>query len=193
MKPYMLVGIIVTALIYVVLSCNENCAPTVTKCQLMGACGKCIMGNCSCCENCTKCLGEEYFDCCDCVGLCKHNNTHRPYHTKSTVMDIDSSIPSLFDALTGFANNPKLRISVQQMPVEEEFYRPKGVEFAELSNRTCVVTFFDDCLSQEKCERACSTMGASRARWFHNACCECMGHTCESYGKNYPHCRECGV
>ncbi|XP_033118547.1 twisted gastrulation protein homolog 1-A-like [Anneissia japonica] len=191
MKPYMFVGVLAIALVYVVLSCNEHCAPIVTKCQLIGACGKCLMGNCSCCANCTKCLGGEYFDCCDCVGLCKQNNTHRPYHTKSTVMDVEVPIPSLFDAI--IESSQDLRISVHTLPVEEEFYKPKDVELESWSNKTCVVAFLDECLSQSKCENACISMGASRIRWFHNACCECMGYTCESYGKNYPHCRDCDI
>ena len=55
----------------------------------------------------------------------------------------------------------------------------------------CVVVYMDECLSLDKCELACSSMGATRLRWFHDSCCQCIGHTCMSYGKPVSECKVC--
>ena len=57
----------------------------------------------------------------------------------------------------------------------------------------CVVAYMDDCTSLGKCENTCRSMGAARQRWFHNGCCECVGSSCLSYGKNEPQCKECPI
>ncbi|PIK35091.1 hypothetical protein BSL78_28089 [Apostichopus japonicus] len=55
----------------------------------------------------------------------------------------------------------------------------------------CSLIFHDQCTALEKCRRFCSSVGASRYRWFHTACCECIGDTCISYGVNESLCRDC--
>ncbi|XP_071478076.1 twisted gastrulation protein homolog 1-B-like [Diadema antillarum] len=55
----------------------------------------------------------------------------------------------------------------------------------------CVVAYVNACLGLEKCVNACLHMGASRYRWFHTGCCECIGHTCLSFGKNKALCSDC--
>lgn len=34
-------------------------------------------------------------------------------------------------------------------------------------------------------------MGCCCFRWFHDGCCECVGHTCINYGINESRCLEC--
>ncbi|XP_066870736.1 twisted gastrulation protein homolog 1 isoform X4 [Kogia breviceps] len=34
----------------------------------------------------------------------------------------------------------------------------------------CTVVYFDDCMSIHQCKISCESMGASKYRWFHNAC-----------------------
>ncbi|XP_045478215.1 twisted gastrulation protein homolog 1-A-like isoform X2 [Harmonia axyridis] len=55
----------------------------------------------------------------------------------------------------------------------------------------CTVAFMSQCLSNAKCKSTCITMGASGYRWFHDACCECIGENCINYGINESRCKEC--
>lgn len=55
----------------------------------------------------------------------------------------------------------------------------------------CTVAYVKICLGLEKCVDACHHMGAAKYRWFHTGCCECIGRSCLSYGKNKALCSEC--
>nr|KAF6472819.1 twisted gastrulation BMP signaling modulator 1 [Molossus molossus] len=55
----------------------------------------------------------------------------------------------------------------------------------------CTVVYFDDCMSIHQCKISCESMGASKYRWFHNACCECIGPECIDYGSKTVKCMNC--
>lgn len=202
-------------LVYLATGCNENfCASDVSKCQLLGACS-CSLSNCSCCANCTRCLGDLWADCCTCMGLCPaRNNSHKGGSAVSTVANL-MPLTSLFDALTEMdvMPDPRLKWKVLRIPHTEEDInhlkpaadRTNGKksetdtgtmttatpETIEEEEGECVVVYMDECLSLGKCEDACSSMGATRQRWFHDGCCECVGHTCMAYGKPISQCKRC--
>ncbi|XP_072013736.1 twisted gastrulation protein homolog 1-A-like [Amphiura filiformis] len=205
-------------LFYLVTACNEHvCASDVSKCQLLGSCS-CDMKNCSCCGNCTRCLGGLWSECCSCMGLCpRRNHSNQGSSKHSTVANL-MQIPSLFDALTETDNiiDPRIKWNVFRITHEEEdvkHYRPAspavdkysgkktGIDTVDAANSTvaeddvdeaaCVIVYMDECLSLDKCELACTSMGATRQRWFHDGCCECVGHTCMAYGKPVSQCKRC--
>ncbi|KAH0617169.1 hypothetical protein JD844_028909 [Phrynosoma platyrhinos] len=65
----------------------------------------------------------------------------------------------------------------------EELHEPIPSLFRALTEeRMCTVVYFDDCMSIHQCKISCESMGASKYRWFHNACCECIGPECIDYG-----------
>ena len=55
----------------------------------------------------------------------------------------------------------------------------------------CKVAFYNTCISKEDCISSCSSMGASKYRWFRNGCCQCIGSRCHDYGELSPLCKEC--
>ena len=55
----------------------------------------------------------------------------------------------------------------------------------------CTVVYFDDCVSIRQCKQYCESMGGSKYRWFHNACCECIGPECLDYGSKTVKCMNC--
>lgn len=59
------------------------------------------------------------------------------------------------------------------------------------SEHMCTVVYFDDCMSIHQCKISCESMGASKYRWFHNACCECIGPECIDYGSKTVKCMNC--
>uniref|UniRef100_A0A7M4FX37 Twisted gastrulation BMP signaling modulator 1 n=1 Tax=Crocodylus porosus TaxID=8502 RepID=A0A7M4FX37_CROPO len=60
-----------------------------------------------------------------------------------------------------------------------------------LREHMCTVVYFDDCMSIHQCKISCESMGASKYRWFHNACCECIGPECIDYGSKTVKCMNC--
>lgn len=48
-----------------------------------------------------------------------------------------------------------------------------------------------DCMSWNKCNAVCQSMGSTSYRWFHDGCCECIGHMCINYGINESRCPRC--
>ncbi|NP_001158407.1 twisted gastrulation precursor [Saccoglossus kowalevskii] len=187
--------------IYLVHACNEAmCASDVSKCQLMESCS-CNFKNHSCSQNCSRCLGPLYTECCDCVGMCKPRNfSHKPYAAKSIVEDLrEEAIPSLFDALTedGYIDYDSQWSVVKFTHLVETLYsfKPPNKDEDKALNKTlgkeCTVVYLHECISMDKCSLACQSMGASAYRWFHSKCCECIGHMCLSYGKNEPMCKAC--
>ncbi|CAB1326911.1 unnamed protein product, partial [Coregonus sp. 'balchen'] len=55
----------------------------------------------------------------------------------------------------------------------------------------CTVVYFDDCVSIRQCKLYCESMGGSKYRWFHNACCQCIGPECLDYGSKAVKCMNC--
>lgn len=55
----------------------------------------------------------------------------------------------------------------------------------------CTVVYFDDCVSIRQCKQYCESMGGSKYRWFHNACCQCIGPECVDYGSKAVKCMNC--
>ena len=56
----------------------------------------------------------------------------------------------------------------------------------------CTIIYLAKCMSMHNCRINCGMMGASTFRWFHNACCQCIG-PCElyPYGNDRAMCRQC--
>ncbi|KAG8140993.1 hypothetical protein E2320_003608 [Naja naja] len=42
-----------------------------------------------------------------------------------------------------------------------------------------------------RCRAACQSVGAWRYRWFHSACCQCLGPDCQGYGGAHANCSNC--
>ncbi|XP_015262087.1 PREDICTED: twisted gastrulation protein homolog 1 isoform X2 [Gekko japonicus] len=197
------------------MCCNKAlCASDVSKCLIQELC-QCRPGegNCSCCKECMLCLGALWDECCDCVGMCNPRNySDTPPTSKSTVEELHEPIPSLFRALT--EGDTQLNWNIVSFPVTEELSHHENlVSFLETVNhpqhqnvsvpnnnvhiysndkeRMCTVVYFDDCMSVHQCKISCESMGASKYRWFHNACCECIGPECIDYGSKTVRCMNC--
>uniref|UniRef100_A0ACB8FDG2 Twisted gastrulation protein 1 n=1 Tax=Sphaerodactylus townsendi TaxID=933632 RepID=A0ACB8FDG2_9SAUR len=148
------------------------------------------------------------------VGMCNPRNySDTPPTSKSTVEELHEPIPSLFRALT--EGDTQLNWNIVSFPVTEELSHHENlVSFLETVNhpqhqnvsvpnnnvhisysndkeRMCTVVYFDDCLSVHQCKISCESMGASKYRWFHNACCECIGPECIDYGSKTVRCMNC--
>ncbi|XP_017461713.1 PREDICTED: twisted gastrulation protein homolog 1-A-like, partial [Rhagoletis zephyria] len=56
----------------------------------------------------------------------------------------------------------------------------------------CTVVYLAQCMAMNKCKQNCNSMGASAFRWFHNACCECIGE-CDAapFGDEEAKCEFC--
>ena len=65
------------------------------------------------------------------------------------------------------------------------------IPLKDLITVNCTVAYMSQCMSWNKCKASCISMGASSYRWFHDGCCECVGHTCINYGINESRCLEC--
>lgn len=63
--------------------------------------------------------------------------------------------------------------------------------FVLISENMCTVVYFDDCVSIRQCKLYCESMGGSKYRWFHNACCQCIGPECVDYGSKAVKCMNC--
>ncbi|XP_056148633.1 twisted gastrulation protein homolog 1-A [Lampris incognitus] len=194
--------------------CNKAlCASDVSKCLIQELC-QCRPsdGNCSCCKECMLCLGTLWEECCDCVGMCNPKNySDSPATSKSTVEELHRPIPSLFRALT--EGDAPINMMVVSFPVAEELSHHENlVSFLEtLDNQhqnvslpgnsihasydtqdnMCTVVYFDDCVSIRQCKLYCESMGGSKYRWFHNACCQCIGPECLDYGSKAVKCMNC--
>ncbi|KAB5535733.1 hypothetical protein PHYPO_G00121370 [Pangasianodon hypophthalmus] len=197
----------------IISACNKAlCASDVSKCLLQSLC-QCrpSEGNCSCCKECMLCLSTLWEECCDCVGMCNPRNySETPPTSKSTVEDLHAPIPSLFRALTD--GDTPINMMVVSFPVAEELSHHENlVSFLESleqehqnvslpgtsihdtydKDNLCTVVYFDECLSIRQCKQYCESMGASKYRWFHNACCECIGPECVDYGSKAVKCMNC--
>ncbi|KAG2458135.1 TWSG1 protein, partial [Polypterus senegalus] len=154
---------------------------------------------------------------CGPVCMCHPKNyTDTPPTSKSTVEDLKDSVPSLFKALTE-GDESLANWSIVSFPVSEErSHHENLVSFLETleesqhkdvslsgnrirsgynpdKDRMCTVVYFDDCMSMHQCKMSCQSMGSSKYRWFHNACCECIGPECTDYGSKSVKCVNCMV
>ncbi|MEE6464477.1 hypothetical protein FKM82_006270, partial [Ascaphus truei] len=148
------------------------------------------------------------------IGMCNPRNySDTPPTSKSTVEELHEPIPSLFRALT--EGDTQLNWNIVSFPVVEELSHHENlVSFLETVNQPqhqnvshpqtgvhvshssekehmCTVVYFDDCMSIHQCKVSCESMGASKYRWFHNACCECIGPECIDYGSKTVKCMNC--
>ncbi|XP_066485155.1 twisted gastrulation protein homolog 1-like [Tiliqua scincoides] len=192
--------------------CNKAlCASDVSKCLLQEVCQcEANPAGCPCCQECAFCLGNLWESCCECVGLCDEQLTLAPRPAlRSSMHDLMSPVPSLFRALMAISDNdPPMGWSILTLPVEEELRQNHangghlllgphtGLAFPNVKelNATvppCQAIFFNECLSMSRCRTACQSVGAWRYRWFHNACCQCLGPDCQGYGGAQAQCSRC--
>lgn len=62
----------------------------------------------------------------------------------------------------------------------------------QILNVNCTIAFLSQCMAFNKCKENCQMMGASAYRWFHNACCQCIGPCAPApYGEEHPRCDLC--
>ncbi|KAK3085411.1 hypothetical protein FSP39_002919, partial [Pinctada imbricata] len=209
--PLYYVGIVTLfCVLHTVESCNESvCASIVSKCMLIKACN-CDMAdikNCACCKDCQKCLSKLYTECCSCIGLCKVPNAEENLLNTSSVEDLTDPLPDLFNVLTEEPDFEERWVSFSYPYHQDALIFKPDHGMLDLSSgsrdidrlddvtdpeQNCTVAFMSQCLSLRKCKVACQSMGAARYRWFHDhGCCQCIGSTCISYGKNSPHCLKC--
>ncbi|XP_057374901.1 twisted gastrulation protein homolog 1-A-like [Daphnia carinata] len=188
-----------------VQGCNEAvCASIVSKCMLTQSC-KCELRNCTCCKECFSCLDYLYAECCSCVEMCpKPNNTVSELSRKSHVEDLTEPTPDLFSALTDDRDTLQRWLTFT-FPVDLDItiFKPKEIKYKTINSEqeviplkdlitvNCTVAYMSQCMSWNKCKASCISMGASSYRWFHDGCCECVGHTCINYGINESRCLEC--
>jgi len=189
--------------------CNEAvCGSIVSKCMLLQSCKCDLLPNCSCCKKCFECLGYLYSECCSCVDMCpKPNIAKHNISQKSHVEDLPStSSHTLFQALTKETDYNN-RWSIVTFPIDlpTAAYKPtsKKVVVADATKLqstlpndsivtvNCTVAYIAQCMSWNKCKAACTSMGASSYRWFHDGCCECVGQECINYGINQSRCTDC--
>ncbi|KAF2364746.1 Twisted gastrulation (Tsg) protein [Trinorchestia longiramus] len=185
------------------------CASVVSKCALTESC-KCEINRtaseCSCCHNCTACLGVHYERCCPCVGLCDPTNSLSLVR-ESQVGDIAEPIDTLFRAIASAPDEYNIW-TYYTFPIDvtlEEHARkiqrsvkielvPQEVGAPISGGRTqvnCTVMYHSQCLSVTKCHDYCSRRGAASYRYFFDGCCECVGLFCLNYGLNESKCAEC--
>jgi len=189
-------------------SCSEDvCGSRVSWCVLSNSCN-CSMtphdlklNNCTCCKDCFQCLGELFPDCCACVGLC------RPTESTSTSASQRSSVAvlkpaedqvSLFEMITTDPLPSDSKWTVKTYPAFDiSFYDEFNISTHKVDGAptlfglNCTVAFMKQCLSLDKCDKVCTSMGASWYRWFHTGCCECVGRTCINFGWLEGLCQEC--
>lgn len=203
---------IVIFLVHITVACNEAvCASIVSKCMLLQSCKCDLHPDCTCCKKCFECLDYLYSECCSCVEMCpKPNETIHELSKKSHVEDLSEHIPQLFQALTT-ESDPQSRWAIFTFPVDisSAVFAPakKGapasamvdsnnvkidlVKEAGLVTVNCTVAYMSQCMSWNKCKASCTSMGANSYRWFHDGCCQCVGHQCINYGINESRCSDC--
>ena len=87
---------------------SKACVARVSFCIIMKDCQRCRPRapgqKCDCCEDCFRCLGNLWRKCCDCIGLCSYfsppNTTGKPQEIPSSFGDLDTSLPTLFEAMS---------------------------------------------------------------------------------------------
>ncbi|XP_065172587.1 twisted gastrulation protein homolog 1-A-like [Atheta coriaria] len=194
--------------IHITSACNEAvCAAIVSKCLLTQSCKCDFQKDCSCCKECSLCLSVLYDECCSCVGMCPApNDTMSPLGKQSQVEDLEDKHESLFKSLTETEDHDErwttytfpVDLPLAYAPKNDMKYQMQSAEQEVINNKinitsthNCTVAFASKCLGYAKCKRTCVSMGASSMRWFHDACCECVGKYCINYGINENRCRKC--
>lgn len=185
------------------IACNEAvCASVVSKCMLTQSC-KCDLKNCSCCKECFNCLGNLYDECCSCVDMCPKRKDDDSLSTKSHVENFQEPFPELFRQLTVEADPiGRWQVYTMRNTIDEDNYLHKQEKHLKLHNHNeqevdpqkamnCTVAYLPQCMPWKKCRQSCLSMGASKYRWFHDGCCECVGENCMGYGSDQSLCTEC--
>ena len=109
--------------------------------------------------------------------------------SKSMVGEIANPTPQLWDALMEGGDDTHGRWTTKTFPVDKEL--PTSIQDTisqNLVTKNCTVSYLSSEMSDTKCSKSCSTMGATAYRWFTNGCCQCVGHECVNYGINQPQC-----
>lgn len=215
MKYILVLTVLVPAIVFflaqLTFACNEAvCASIVSKCMLLQSCKCDLHPDCTCCKKCFECLDYLYSECCSCVEMCpKPNETIHELSKKSHVEDLSEHIPQLFQALTT-ESDPQSRWTIFTFPVDisSSVFAPakKAPPTAVIDNNNpvldpikeaglvtvnCTVAYMSQCMSWNKCKASCTSMGANSYRWFHDGCCQCVGHQCINYGINESRCSDC--
>uniref|UniRef100_A0A8C5RYP7 Uncharacterized protein n=1 Tax=Laticauda laticaudata TaxID=8630 RepID=A0A8C5RYP7_LATLA len=143
---------------------------------------QCKANRTRCCRQCAFCLAKLWEPCCDCVGLCDERISSTPHPAqRSSMHDLVSPVPSLFRALLCY-KSPVL---------EQSQFLEKLISGLNATAPVCQSIYFNDCLSMSRCRAACQSVGAWRYRWFHSACCQCLGPDCQGYGGAHANCSNC--
>lgn len=167
--------------ITIVSSCPRmQCAPIISKCQLLDACRCEPILNYTCYKACSHCLADLYPDCCSCVGICPKEDENDKT-LDSHVKLFESINDELFDLFVEDRDSPG-RWHIFSEPITTD---------KSTSDMNCTMAFLDSCVDMYKCETSCMSMGASGYRWFHVGCCECVGKYCLNFGVNQIRCRNC--
>lgn len=163
-----------------VFACSRmQCAPIISKCQLLDFCRCEARLNYTCFKECSHCLGDLYTECCSCVDICPKEDENDK-NLESHVRVFESTNDDLFDL---FASDEDLT---------ERWHVYRDPSYNPLTgNGTCTMAFLASCVDMYKCESSCISMGASGFRWFHIGCCECVGKHCLNFGINRIRCRNC--
>uniref|UniRef100_A0A6G1SHQ0 Protein twisted gastrulation n=1 Tax=Aceria tosichella TaxID=561515 RepID=A0A6G1SHQ0_9ACAR len=172
--------IVMTNLVFVSACPRMNCAPIISKCQLIDACRCEASLNYTCFKACSHCLGEYYSECCSCVGVCPKEDENDK-SLESHVKVFESTNDELFDL---FASDDDL--SARWIIHHDKITSPNSTV-----SMNCTMAFLVSCVDMYKCESSCISMGASGYRWFHVGCCECVGKYCLNFGVNEIRCRNC--
>ncbi|XP_078391148.1 twisted gastrulation protein homolog 1-like [Cetorhinus maximus] len=207
-----LLPLLMSGLVSSAVGCNKAlCASDVSKCLLQELC-QCqpVGSDCPCCRECMLCLGVLWDQCCGCIGLCSERSRGQSKpSSRSSLEDLPLPIPSLFRALsTVWENDQPMDWTIVSINVEEELRQRHHPHHLVLgpsrdlatgpgpgANATaaCTVVYFNACMSINRCRHSCESMGATKYRWFHNACCECVGPDCRGYGSKEVGCARCNT
>ena len=110
--------------------------------------------------------------------------------TNTIVNDISQGSATLWNALTE-GEEMHQPWKTLTYPVDIPVTEPVSIqETVQDGIRTvnCTVAFWQESMSDMKCEKSCGSMGAASYRWFKDGCCECVGHACINYGLNEARC-----
>lgn len=130
----------------------------------------------------------------------KPNDTGNALSKKSHVEDFQDPVPDLFQALMTEPDTlDRWHTFTFPVDIDIAMYRPKFEKEIKMLTQNneqevaprkdiitlnCTVAYMSQCMSWNKCKSSCQSTGASKYRWFHDGCCECIGHTCINYGIN---------
>lgn len=136
---------------------SKVCVARVSFCIIMKDCQRCRPRapgqKCECCEDCFRCLGNLWRKCCDCIGLCSYfsppNTTSKPQEIPSSFGDLDTSLPTLFEAMSHGSRFPivfKTRTRQSATPVSPTAGK-KGMFCLGVDDSIFVLLYFLPCIS----------------------------------------------